>query len=233
MFTKMLCHLGFLTPLKRERGEIQKDVKIMPEVEAGGGMDSIKEFIREGPVHSRNIEIRTFPAEQERVVVEGRLNDERFVCGTRWDGETEAPRTVHRIVVRLLVGDWPPTILDAEAEMLDVPHTLCPMTLDSIRNVVGVTITPGYGKEVQERLGGVRGCTHMAHLVGAMGIAVLHGVWTERSRHPRTPPESLEAIPGFSQLKDSCLLWREGGPIIEEMRARLKALHNENSQRGE
>ena len=196
-------------------------------------MSSLKEFIREGPVHSRNMDIRTFPAEHGRVVVEGRLHDERFVCGTRWDGETEAPRTVHRIVVRLLVGDWPPTILDAEAEMLDVPHTLCPTTLDSIRNVVGISISPGYGKEVQERLGGVRGCTHMAHLVGAMGIAVLHGVWTERSRHPRTPPESLEAIPGFSQLKDSCRLWREDGPIIREMREGLKALQNKDSERGE
>lgn len=195
-------------------------------------MRSIKEYIREGPVHSRNIDIRTFPAESGRVVVEGCLRDERLVCGTRWNGETESPGVVHRIVVRLLIGEWPPAILDAEAEMLDVPHRLCPTTLESIRKVVGVSIVPGYGKEIQERLGGTRGCTHMAHLVGAMGIAALHGTWTESSRRSRNPPESLEAIPGFSQLKDSCRLWREDGPIIEEIRAELKTLHEKGPPRG-
>ena len=192
-------------------------------------MSSIKEFIREGPVHSRNIDIRTFPADTGRVVVEGCLRDERLVCGTRWNGESENPGVVHRIVVRLLLGEWPLTILDAEAEMLDVPHALCSSTLESIRQVKGVAIVPGYGKEIQERLGGIRGCTHMAHLVGAMGIAALHGVWTESSRHPRNPPESLEDIAGFSQLKDSCRLWREDGPIIEEIRAELEALNKRDS----
>lgn len=191
-------------------------------------MSSIKEYIQEGPVHSRDIAIRTFPADPGRVVVEGRLCDERLVSGIRWNGDTETPGVVHRIVVRLLLGEWPPTILDAEAEMLDVPHPLCPTTLDSIREVVGVSIVPGYGKEIQERLGGIRGCMHMAHLVGVMGTAALHGLWTDCSRRPRKPPESLEAFPGLSQLKNSCRLWREGGPILEEIRAELEARRAED-----
>lgn len=187
-------------------------------------MSGIKELIREGPVHSRRLEVRTYPADRGRIVVEGRLRDERFVTGYHWNGESFTPGVIHNMAVRFLVGESPPVILDAEAEMLDVPNTACPTTLDSIESMKGLTITSGYGEEVRKRMGGVKGCAHLTQLVMTMGTAALHGAWVSRSREPRPVPESPEAFAGLSQLVNSCRLWREDGPILAGLREEMQRL---------
>lgn len=184
-------------------------------------MTSIKERICEGPVHSRSIEILTLPAAEEGLVVEGRLKDKRLVPGYRWNALPEPPGTIHCMVVRFYIKGWPPTIVDAEAEMLDIPNEMCPETLESVKRIIGLSIVPGYGEKVRERIGGIKGCTHMTTLIGAMGLAALHGTWTQRSRIPRTPPSSLDEMTGLDQLINSCLLWREDGPILEEIRQEI------------
>ncbi len=187
-------------------------------------MSGIKALIREGPVHSRLMEVRTYPAEEGRLVVEGRLRDERFVTGYHWNGEAFTPGVVHNLAVRFLVAEVPPVILDAEAEMLDVPNQHCPETLNSIEAMKGLSIVSGYGEEVRRRMGGVKGCAHLTQLVMVMGTAALHGAWIAGSRKPRPVPATPEAFAGLSQLVNSCRLWREDGPILAELREEMRRI---------
>jgi hypothetical protein len=46
----------------------------------------------------------------------------------------------------------------------------------------------------------------------------LHGYWTHKMRKPEPPPRSLKEIDGLSYLLNSCSLWREDGPIMQEIR---------------
>lgn len=187
-------------------------------------MNRLKGLIKGAPVHERGLEIRTYPLEDNRIITEGWLRDERFMPGYDWEGNQWAPGVVHRICVRLLIGGWPLSIVDAEAEMPDVPHELCPATLESVKNVVGMNIVSGYGDQVKERLGGIKGCAHLTHLIVAMGSAALHGYWAHRSRKRGPLPRSLEQIPGFSFVINSCQIWKEGGPLIRMIKERLKKL---------
>ena len=93
-------------------------------------MSRLKDLIREAPVHERRLTFKTYPLENDRVIVEGWLRDERFAAGFHWNGQSRPPGVVHWMCVRLLVGGWPLSILDAEAEMPGVPHELCPTTLE-------------------------------------------------------------------------------------------------------
>jgi len=192
-------------------------------------MSKLKDLIRGTHVHERILTFKTYPLEHDRVIVEGWLRDERFVSGFHWDGRSREPDVIHRMCVRLLVGGWPLSILDAEAEMPDVPHELCPTTLKSIKKIINVDIISGYNKEIKKRLQGVNGCAHLMHLVLAMGPAALHGYWTQRSRKRADKPRSLDEIQGMSLLIDSCRLWKEDGPIIMEIRKSLKKLAKVNS----
>ena len=185
-------------------------------------MSRLKELIRESPVHERRLEFRTYPLEDNRLVVEGWLRDERLMKGYHWNGRSRLPGVVHWMCVRLLVGDWPPTILDAEAEMPEIPHERCPTTLESVKKVIGMPIVAGYSEEVRKRLGGIQGCTHMTHLITVMGPAALHGYWTHASRKRRPLPRSMEQIPGLEYLIDSCTLWKKDGPMIDMVRAELE-----------
>ena len=184
-------------------------------------MASLKDLVKEAPVHERRIELRSAPINDDQLVVEGWLVDERLITGYYWDGTTRPPGIVHHIGVWLLVGGWPLRILDAEAEMRKVPQELCPTVEGTIKKVVGLTIESGFSGRVLERLGRIEGCTHMSYLVMAMGPAALHGYWTHKSRKRRPAPRSLEEFPGLEALVDSCMLWREDGPLIQRIREYL------------
>ncbi len=185
-------------------------------------MTGLKDLIQDPPVHERKLEILTYPVVGERLIVEGRLKDEGLVPGYHWDGRPRPPGVVHWMCVRLLLGGWPLTILDAEAEMPKVPYELCQTTLDAVQRLVGLSVVSGYSEEVRQRLGGVHGCAHLTHLIATMGPAALHGYWTQRSRRPRPLPSSVEELPGFDTLVNSCKLWREEGPLVQDMRETLK-----------
>jgi hypothetical protein len=178
----------------------------------------LKDLIRNSPVHEREMAVRTYPLEDRRLIVEGWLKDTRLVSGYHWDGQPNPAGVVHWMCVRLLIGGWPITILDAEAEMPGVPHELCPTTRDAVKRMVGVSIVSGYGEAVHERLGGVLGCAHLTHLVTVMGSAALHGYWTQHSRQPRPLPRTMEEMEGLDTLINSCRLWREDGPFVHEIR---------------
>jgi len=185
-------------------------------------MSRLKDLTENAPIHKREIEIRTYSLEDEKLLIEGWLKDERFIPGYRWDGQPRPAGVVHRLCVRLLVGGRPLSILDIEAEMLDVPHELCPTTLDSVKRIIGLPIASGYSEAVHKRLGGVQGCTHLTHLITTMGPAALHGYWTQRSRRRRPLPRSLEELPGAGAIINSCSLWREDGPLVRNVRETLK-----------
>lgn len=188
-------------------------------------MSRLKDLIREAPVHERRLTFKTYPLENDQVIVEGWLRDERLVTGFHWNGQSRPQGVVHWMCVRLLVGGWPLSILDAEAEMPGVPHELCPTTLESVKKIINIDIVSGYSDEIKKRLGGVKGCAHLTHLILAMGPAALHGYWAQRSRKKRPVPRSMEEISGLSLLINSCRLWREDGPMMQMIRETMEEKH--------
>lgn len=182
-------------------------------------MTALKDLIKQAPVHERRLQLRTYPVQNDRLVVEGRLEDDRLIEGYHWNGKPMEPGPVHRLCVRMLIGGWPVTILDAEAEMPNTPHELCPTAQESVKKLIGLKIVSGYGEKVNHLIGGVRGCNHLTHLAVVMGTAALHGYWTHYSRERRPIPRSLDEFLGLESLINSCMLWGEDGPILKEIRA--------------
>lgn len=181
---------------------------------------TLQEMIRDvKPLHSRKIEVRTFPVEGGRVVVEGRLADERLVGIYRaWETNPRPAGPVHGMCVRFLVGGYPLTILDAEAEMPIVPTPLCARARESVRKLIGEKIISGYSERVRDIIGGINGCAHLTHLAVVMGPAAVHGFWTLFAQHARPRPASLEEVEGLDYILNSCHLWTPDGHFMEEIR---------------
>ena len=190
-------------------------------------MATLKELIKGAPVHERKLELRSYPLEDGRLIIEGWLRDERLVDGYHWNGVRRDPGVVHWMCIRFLVGDWPLTILEAEGEMPNVPHDLCPTTLEGIKRAVGIKIVAGYSEQIRKIFGGVRGCNHLTHLMMVMGTAALHGYWTHHSRKPRPIPKSLEEFEALPQLVNSCALWGADGPIMKDLKSAISSSTNE------
>lgn len=195
-------------------------------------MSKLKDMMPKDPVHERRLELRSYPVEDGRIIVEGWLRDERLVPGYQWDGQEREPGVVHWMCVRLLVGGWPLEILDAEAEMPGIPNELCTTTMDSVKKVIGMPIVSGFSEAVRERIGGVNGCAHLTYLIVTMGPAALHGVITQKSRQPSSVPKSLEEFPGLSYVLNSCRLWTEDGPNVQMIQETMERLDKNSGDIG-
>jgi hypothetical protein len=192
-------------------------------------LTGLRDLIKERPVHERKVEIRTYPLEEGEVLVEGILTDTRLTEGYRWDGAARGPGVIHRMSVLMRLGGMPLCILEAEAQMHDIPHGQCPETLDSVKRIIGLSVTAGFTTEVRRRLGGTKGCTHLTSLIISMAPAALHGFWTAASRNRHPIPASLEDFPALQQLTNSCALWREGGPLIKEIEETIRRLTKDDN----
>jgi hypothetical protein len=177
--------------------------------------DAIK---KQNRIHQRVLDMSTYALDDEKVVVEGTLRDERFRPIYELSGRRREKGVVHHMIIRLLVGGLPLRILDAEAEMPHIPVPLCATTRESVKKIIGLKIKSGFGEKVHKLIGGVKGCAHLTHLLIVMVQEALHGYWTHKMRKPAPPPASLEEIEGLSYLLNSCSLWREDGPIMQEIK---------------
>jgi len=179
------------------------------------------EELRKERIHARTIRIESFLVDDERVVVEGSLDDERMMEIYTRTNQVLGPGPVHGMKVRMLVGEIPPKILDIEAEMPEVPMEECPEAKANIKKLVGLTLTYGYSREVKKLLGGVKGCVHLTSLILAMGPAALHG-WNNNNRRRPAPAEFGSFM--LEYIKNSCWVWREDGEKyqgeVEEMKKR-------------
>lgn len=177
-------------------------------------MKRLKELAQRQSAHERIVEYRTYPLAEGKILVEGSLKDRRMMDGYNWCGDPQPPGTIHHICVRLLMGDWPLAVLDAEGEFITTPYEHCHSLEEVVSRLVGITIKSGYSDEVIQRIGGIHGCSHLTHLIIGMGPAALHGYWSARSLKRPECPRSIEEMQGLPYLLNSCKFWQADGPNI-------------------
>jgi hypothetical protein len=185
-------------------------------------MGSLKERISGEPLHGRCIDMKTYALDEDTILVEGWLREDRFHAVYDIAGEQCPPGPVHHMAIRLLVGGTPLTILDAEAEMEHVPLDICRATLETVRSVIGLEIAAGFQKKVRRLMGGEKGCAHLTHLLIVMSQAVFQGALAHKRRHPIPVPNALEEVAGLEYLVGSCRAWGADGPKMRNLKAAIR-----------
>jgi hypothetical protein len=159
------------------------------------------------PVHRRSIEYEAFEVDDALTIV-GKLQDSR-----PWAQSPDVGR-VHDMELRVTVRMTDFTITDAEAVMHAFPHAECPGIVDAFQGMVGLSVARGYTRAVQERFGGVSGCTHMEHLARSLGPVVIQAATScmARSRFDGQPARGFGDT-GTSPvaIRNSCHIWAEDG----------------------
>jgi hypothetical protein len=159
------------------------------------------------PVHRRTIEYEAFDSDGSLTVV-GKLRDSR-----PWAKAPDIER-VHDMELRVTVRMADFTITDADAVMHTFPHAECPAIVDAFHGLVGLSVARGYTRAVQERLGGVSGCTHLEHLARSLGPVVIQAATSclARSRADGEPQQgSGDTGANPLAIRNSCHVWAEDG----------------------
>jgi hypothetical protein len=169
-------------------------------------------------VHNREISIRTSDLGDHTILVEGSLIDHRYQPMQNEDSEES--KLVHHMVVRLKVKGPSMLIEQSEAFMPHHPRVECPEMLPSIRNLEGLSITPGYTMKVKKAIGGTKGCAHLTSLIIAMGESAVQGYWAAYEAERKKTGLREDTIKKFI---NTCHLWKEDGPIVKGLREALES----------
>jgi hypothetical protein len=171
-----------------------------------GTMGSLKALTTGKPFHRRSIEMKSYALDDDTILLEGWLREDRFQPVFNLTGEKIGKGPLHHMVIRLKLGGAPLTILDAEAEMVHVPLDFCHGTLETIQQIIGLEIRAGFKKEVRALMGGERGCAHLTHLLTVMSQAAFQGI-PPTSAKPGSPCQGP-----LTRLKGLTHFWEAAAP---------------------
>lgn len=143
-------------------------------------------------LHRRAIDIRGFRREDGNYDIEGHLVDTKAFDFKLAAGLRPAGQPVHGMWLRITVNrDL--VIVDAAAAMDHVPFAgACDTIAPEYRRLVGLAIRPGYIQRLKELFGGVRGCTHVTELAGALATAAFQTMAGQRVQPPEKKPFQLD-----------------------------------------
>lgn len=159
-------------------------------------------------IFKREISVETYD-EGELLRLKGTLRDRRL-------GEP-----LHGLDVEMLVTVWEGEIRQVTGSMPGWPLEECLAGLDSLQELLGARIEPGFSEFVKRTVGSKRGCTHLAALVMNMGNVCIQGRGAYLRKHVPENSARDETMAKFAVdlgLLDSCVAWREDGPIVRRWR---------------
>ncbi len=170
-------------------------------------------------IHTRQIDIATYRGNTpDAFIVEGILKDERLLDTFGPAGKFYPAGTIHHMIVRITVKALTLVIEDIEVEMPTIPHQMCIDTLKCLDPVKGLAIVSGFTSSVKKLVGGVKGCVHLLALLTAMAPAAFQGVFSAIGK-------DLDPSHTAEKMKDTCRVWREDGPLMEQLTRSMKKKH--------
>jgi hypothetical protein len=174
-------------------------------------------------IHTRTISVNCYETDEERLVIEGSLTDERlfpYVIHAR--NEKRDAGLMHRMVLEMELTIPHLRILSVKAEMPVIPDAGCNDVKEAVQKLTGRRIQPGFTNEVKTVFAKTAGCVHLTNLILAMSSAAVQGLWSYFSRSRGGTTLSLPTTDG-SMLVDSCYMWRKEGPFVKNLRQRRVA----------
>jgi len=141
------------------------------------------------PIHHRNIDCRGYQRDDGLWDIEGHLTDTKTYTFSNHDRGEIAPGTpIHEMWLRLTVDDE--LLIHAVEAALDYgPYTICPRITVNYQSLQGLRIGPGWRREINKVVGGVKGCTHLRELLGPVATTAFQTVYPILSRQRRTAGE--------------------------------------------
>lgn len=163
------------------------------------------------PLHRRAVECRGFRRADGWFDVEARIVDTKaYTVANRWRGDLAPGDPIHDMSLRVTVDDTL-TIRSVVAVTDAAPFPVCREIEAAFASLVGLRIGAGFRRAVQQRLGGVHGCTHLVELLGPLATTALQTIMPLlRRRQPATPPTRPP------RHLDGCHALRRDGPVVRE-----------------
>lgn len=162
--------------------------------------------------HTRVIECKGYERNDGLWDIEGHLVDTKTYAHTGRDGGRgrQPGDPVHNMWLRLTI-DLDLKIHDVEAVTDSGPYAICGNVTPNFKLLAGLTIGPGWRKEIATRVGGVQGCTHLVELLGPLGTTAFQATGRAREAHNAGKPPTKKPY----QI-NSCHVYKDDSDAVLE-----------------
>ena len=162
--------------------------------------------------HTRAVECTGYEREDGLWDIEGHLVDTKTYIHSRRDGgrERQPGDPVHNMWLRLTI-DLDLKIHDVEAFTESSPYVHCSNITVNFKKLIGLSIGPGWRKAINERVGGVLGCTHLVELLGPLGTTAFQATGRAREAHNAGKPVTKKPY-----KINSCHIYKYDAPAVLE-----------------
>ncbi|GIX09488.1 DUF2889 domain-containing protein [Elioraea sp.] len=158
-------------------------------------------------LHERTIVLEGFRRADGLFDIEARLTDTKTYAFANEDrGEVRPGEPLHGMLMRLTI-DAELTVVACEAVTEHAPYAICPAITPNFAALAGLRIGPGWMRAVKERVGGVKGCTHLVELLGPMATVAFQTTVVLRRNRPADPAKP-------PALLNTCHAYAADGPIV-------------------
>ena len=163
-------------------------------------------------MHTRAIECCGYEREDGLWDIEGHLVDTKTYATTARDtGRARQPgEPVHNMWLRLTI-DLDLVIHAAEAVTDSGPYTPCGDITSNFKALQGLTIGPGWRKNMLERVGGVKGCTHLVELLGPLATTAFQATNRAREKH-----NAGKAVTKRPYQINACHMYKDDSLAVKE-----------------
>ena len=179
-------------------------------------------------VHTRAIRIDGYRRADGLYDIEAQLTDVKSYGFANKDrGYVDAGEPIHGMWLRLTLDDTM-TIVASEATTDHSPYAVCPGAAPNFSRLVGLRVKPGFLREVQHRVGGVLGCTHLRELLQQMATTAYQtinpykafletqarGDGSTRGSDTLDARISQKMLGGPAAMLNSCIAYAADGEIV-------------------
>lgn len=165
-------------------------------------------------LHTRRIQCHGFRRTDGLWDVEAHLTDTKSYAFENHDrGIIKAGEPVHDMWLRVTVDD-DLVIRGVEAQIEHGPHHMCPDITANYRALTGLQIGPGWRRGINERVGGVAGCTHLRELLAPVATTAFQTIMPIKARE-RGLTSSAEGR--ARALLGTCHVYAPASPVVARL----------------
>lgn len=155
-------------------------------------------------LHTRSIELQGFIRDDGIYELEARLIDRKAYDSHRFpDSTLPEGEPLHDMLVRMSF-DEELLIHDFSATMAATPYDGCREAEPNFGVLAGLRIQPGFLREANRRVGGIKGCTHIRELLQQLATTAYQTVvgvrlqkQAELGERPNEKPKLLDTCAGY------------------------------------
>ena len=161
-------------------------------------------------IHSRKINSNGYLRDDGLWDIEAILMDTKnYPFASIERGELEVGEPVHHMKI-VLTLDNEFNIVAAIAETLAAPFNICASVPEKFSQLVGITIGPGWMKQVNVHLGGTEGCTHLNEMLKVIATTAFQTVV------PYLTQKKQGAKIVHPMVINSCRGWAADGEVVQK-----------------